>query len=115
MKHGQTELKQRIGKAWDTYRKHMPEVARPYDELAQEAYSAGAVEGKTKRLMALCAALVKGCRGCILYQTDHALTLGATLDEILETCAVAVSLGGTMAAAEAARVVEFLEEKECLS
>ena len=92
------------------YKDLMPEIARAFDELPGEAYKDGALSAKTKRLMALCGALVHGCPGCQLAQTDRALELGASVDEIWETCAVAISLGGTMAAAEATNVVQFLKE-----
>jgi hypothetical protein len=55
------------------------------------------LSGKIKRMMALTGALVHGCRACILYQTEEALTLG-----------------GTMGAGETTRVVQFLEEKRLL-
>jgi alkylhydroperoxidase/carboxymuconolactone decarboxylase family protein YurZ len=42
------------------------------------------------------------------------LALGATAEEILEACAVAISLGGTMGAGDTTRVVQFLEEKGLL-
>ena len=107
----QEALKTMIGENWDRYRKRMPEVAEAYDPLPQEVYKDGEVSGKHKRLMALVGGLVRGCRGCILYQTENALQLGATVDEIFESCAVAVSLGGTMASAETTRVVAYLREK----
>ncbi len=114
MVENQMELKEKIGKDWDKYRRLMPEFAEMYDGLSSEAYADGAVKAKDKRLMALCAALVKGCRACILYQTDNALSLGATVEDILEVLAVAVSLGGTMGAAEATRVMRYLEERQLL-
>jgi alkylhydroperoxidase/carboxymuconolactone decarboxylase family protein YurZ len=46
-----------------------------------------------------------------LYQTDLALEQGANIEEIFEACAVAISLGGTMAAGETTRVVQYLHEK----
>ena len=93
------------------YKSLMPEIARAYDELPSEVYKDGALSGKTKRLMALCGALVHGCQGCQLAQADMALELGASVDEILEACAVAISLGGTMGAAETTNVVQFLKDK----
>jgi hypothetical protein len=42
------------------------------------------------------------------------LALGATAEEVLEACAVAISLGGTMGAGETTRVVQFLQEKGLL-
>lgn len=110
MSENQEALKAMIGENWGIYRQLMPEVAEVYDPLAQEVYKDGAVSGRHKRLMALVGGLVHGCRGCILYQTENALQQGATVEEIFESCAVAVSLGGTMASAETSRVVAYLRE-----
>ena len=76
----------------------------------ETTYQAGALDAKTKRLIALCGGLVSGCKGCILAQTDLAVQEGACAEEVLETCAVAMSLGGTMAWSQVAMVVEYLEE-----
>jgi len=111
----QTEYHDKIKEMWDLYMKCLPEVGKAYDELPMEVYKDGALPGKMKRLMALTGALVHGCRACVLFQTDQALAAGATVEEILESCAVAVSLGGTMGAGETTRVVEYLDEKELLS
>jgi AhpD family alkylhydroperoxidase len=92
------------------YKKLMPGVAQAYDEMPVEAYKDGALSGKTKRLMALCGALVHGCPACQMAQTTRALDLGASVEEILETCAVAISLGGTMGAGETMNVVQYLKE-----
>lgn len=93
------------------FKELMPGVARVYDEMPGEAYKEGALSAKTKRLMALCGALVHGCHGCQMAQVTRALELGASVEEILETCAVAISLGGTMGAAESMNVVQYLKEK----
>jgi AhpD family alkylhydroperoxidase len=110
----QEKLSNDISELWDIYKKCMPDVARAYDELPMEVYKDGVLSGKNKRLMAVVGALVRGCRACILFQTEKALSLGATAEEILEACAVAISLGGTMGAGETTRVVQFLEEKGLL-
>ncbi|MGE4421037.1 MAG: carboxymuconolactone decarboxylase family protein [Pseudodesulfovibrio sp.] len=111
MTENQMELHGNIGANWKAYKEAMPEIAEAYEALPMEVYKDGEVSGKHKRLMALVGALVSGCRGCILFQTDNALNLGATVGEILETCAVAVSLGGTMGSSQTARVVEYLRER----
>ena len=110
----QLELHNQIGDMWDLYGKCLPEIGKAYEALPMEVYKNGALTGKVKRLMALTGALVHGCRACVLFQTEHALALGATVEEILEACAVAISLGGTMGAGETTRVVEFLDEKGLL-
>lgn len=107
----QTELLDAIHGQFESYKRLLPDVGEAYDHLPAEVYKDGSLTGRTKRLMALSAALTHGCRGCILFQTQEALNLGASVDEILETCAVAISIGGTMAAGETTRVVQFLQEK----
>ena len=76
MLENQTDLKKNIGKDFDTYKRLLPDVGRAYEELPAEVYQDGVLPGKIKRLMALTAALVGGCRACILYQTDLALAAG---------------------------------------
>ena len=111
----QKKINEQIIGMWGLFKKCLPDVAHAYDELPMEVYKDGALAGKTKRLMALTGALVHGCRACILSQTEKALDNGATVEEILEACSVAVSLGGTMGAGETTRVVQFLDEKGLLS
>ena len=93
------------------YRKIMVEPGRLYLESVNEAYKEGAISSKYKRLMALVGALVQGCEPCMIAQTDKAIGHGASVEEILEACTVAISLGGTMAAGQATRIVQFLREK----
>ena len=64
--------------------------------------------------MVLCVALTHGCKGCVLYQLSYALDGGATVEEVLETIAVAIAIGGTIAAAEATRVMAYLKENELI-
>jgi len=110
MIENQLEIKASIEEAFQSYKQLMPEIAEAYDALPAEVYKDGDLSGKHKRLQALAAALVAGCRGCILYQLGLALELGASRDEVLETCAVSISLGGTMAAAQVTRVIQYLNE-----
>jgi AhpD family alkylhydroperoxidase len=111
MLENQIELKEQIQGQWDRYKEQMPPIAKAYEDLSNAAYASGTIDGKTKRLMAMTAATVHGCRACILYQADEALKLGATKEEILECIGVAVSLGGTMAAGQATRLIGYLEER----
>ena len=106
----QRQLKAAIHDNWQRYLDLMPDVAEAYAQLPQAAYAPGKIDAKTKRVMAVAIAVTQGCRACMLFQTEKALELGAEPMEILEACAVAISLGGTMAAGETTRVVQHLEE-----
>lgn len=92
----------------------VPAVREPLLQQLEATYRSGALDAKTKRLMALCAALTHGCTGCILGQTDHALQQGATPAEIMETCALAISIGGTLAWSQTYKVMAYLEENDLL-
>ena len=78
-------------------------MADGYDAMTGNAYAGGRLDAKTKRLIAIAIAVTHGCRACMLSQTGHALKLGADAEEILEACAVSLSIGGTMAAGEVTR------------
>ncbi len=106
----QVELEKNIWKYFEKYTERMPELGEAYQLSTATAYKSGELSTKIKRLMALAVALTSGCRGCILSQTGHALNQGATVEEIFEACGVAISIGGTMAAAETTRVVQYLQE-----
>lgn len=77
----------------------------------ESVYQDGLFDAKTKRLMAMLGGIISGCKGCILGQANYAIQHGATAEEVLEVCSVALSLGGTLAASQMTMVVELLQEK----
>ena len=93
---------------------HSPLGKDAFVQYYQATYRPGVLNTKTKRLMALCVGLTHGCTGCILGQTDKAVQEGATPEEVLETCAVAMSMGGTLAWSQVYKVMEYLEENGLL-
>ena len=88
----------------------LPDLSKGLMAVAGEAYKDGVIDSKTKRLMAMAVALGLGCKYCILGQTEEALDLGATKEEILETIAVVASVRGTSGIAESYRLIQFLDE-----
>ena len=92
----------------------VPELGGKFKDHYENTYKDGIFDAKTKRLIALCGGIVAGCKGCILGQTDHAIQNGASAEEILEVCAIAISLGGTLAGSQIAMVVKFLKEKKMI-
>ena len=77
-----------------TVRKGVPDVARGFAQLAQAATADGALNSKTKELIALAIGITARCDGCLAYHARAAARLGATRDEILETIGVSVYMGG---------------------
>jgi AhpD family alkylhydroperoxidase len=91
-----------------------PELAVPLKGASDEVYKDGALDTKTKRMMALAIALGVGCTNCELAQTMNALDAGATRDELLEVIGVVISMRGTTGLAESFRVIQLLEELDKL-
>jgi len=98
---------------FEVTKKEMPDLADAYYEHVKDSvYRDGALSLKTKRLMSLTVAIQAGCKDCMISQTSKALELGATAEEIFETCSVAISMGGTLAWSKALVVADYLREKE---
>ena len=110
MSEKQIPIKEFVTNGVIKYQNLLPNVGKAYEALTSEVYRNGALDSKTKRLMALSVALTHRCRGCILFQTEQALELGASVEEIIEACSVAIAVGGTMAGGETSRVIQFLTE-----
>ena len=81
----------------------------PFLELEEKAFSDGALEKKTKELMALSISIVTKCEPCMEWHLDQALQAGAKDEEIYETIDVAIEMGGGQAGAYARFVLKALE------
>ncbi|MCB2228032.1 MAG: carboxymuconolactone decarboxylase family protein [Desulfarculaceae bacterium] len=103
-----------IRAGYQKYFEHQPEHGGLFMAHFEAVYQGSALEAKTKHLIALCGGIIAGCKGCILGQSDMALQKGATAQEVLEVCSIAMSLGGTLAGSQVAMVMQLLEERGLL-
>lgn len=69
-------------------------VLKAFHELGKAATSAGALDAKTKELIALAIGVAVHCDGCIGFHTKALVKLGASKAEIEETLGMAVYMGG---------------------
>jgi AhpD family alkylhydroperoxidase len=72
----------------------IPEVYRGFSELHQAAFAAGALDVKTKELIALAIGVVEGCDGCIASHAQAAAHAGATRQEAAEAIGVTFLMKG---------------------
>jgi 4-carboxymuconolactone decarboxylase len=75
-------------------KKHNPELAVLIRDMDQIMVNDGALDRKTKRLIALACVAVRMCEDCIYPQAKVAKNYGATKAEIVEAMQVAVLTGG---------------------
>ena len=82
----------------DTYalelRKLVPDTLKAFGELSRAAQKPGALDRKTKELIALSIAVSGRCDACIAYHARGAGRAGASRQEVAEALAVAIQLGG---------------------
>jgi AhpD family alkylhydroperoxidase len=85
-----------------------------FSTLAQAATRDGALDRKTKELIALALGVAARCDGCIGFHTETLVKLGATRQEVEETLGMAVYMGGgpsLMYAADATSAFEQFEKQ----
>jgi len=69
------------------------ETMKNFSALAQSATKAGALDAKTKELIALAIGVAVRCDDCIAFHAKAAAQLGATRAEVEETLAMAIYMG----------------------
>jgi AhpD family alkylhydroperoxidase len=72
----------------------IPDVYDGYRQMHAAAYAAGALDQKTKELIALAIAVSKECDGCIASHARGAVRTGANESEVAEALGVAIAMNG---------------------
>ena len=97
-------------------RRAVPEVYAGFRELHEAAFAPGALDVKTKELVALAIAVVEGCDGCIASHAQAAAKAGATRQEAAEAIGVTFLMHGGPATIHGPRAYdafcEFAPEDE---
>lgn len=83
-----------------------PEVMRAFGQIAQAALKTGALDTKTKELIALAIGVAVRCDDCIAFHAKAASERGATSEEILETLGMAIYMGAGPSVMYAAHALE---------
>jgi AhpD family alkylhydroperoxidase len=75
-------------------RRAVPDVYAGFGELHRAAFAPGALDARTKELIALAIAVVEGCDGCIASHAQAAAKAGATRQEAAEAIGVTFLMHG---------------------
>lgn len=81
----------------------IPDVYQGFGLLSKAAFSDGALDRKTKELIALAIGVVEGCDGCIASHAQSAARAGATRQEAAESIGVTFLMHGGPATVHGAR------------
>ena len=71
-----------------------PDTMKAFGSVAAAATASKTIDTKTKELMALAIGIAVHCDGCVAYHTKKAHQHGASREEVAETVALAVYMGG---------------------
>ena len=102
------EFKKTVG----NMQKEMPDTLKAFQGLGKSAMDDAVLSEKVKEYVALGMALGAQCGPCIKLHVKSALEAGATREEILEVCGVAVMMGGGPAFTHIQEVFHALEAND---
>ena len=86
------------------------ETAAGFSQLAKAATKPGALDAKTKELVALAIGVATKCDACIAYHAKTLIRLGATREEVAETIAMCVYMGGGPSLMYGARALDAFDQ-----
>ncbi len=91
-------------------RAQLPEVMQGFGSLSRAALAPGALDEKTKELIAMAIAVSTRCDDCIGFHAKALVRLGATPEELREMLGVAVYMGGGPSLMYASHAIQAYEE-----
>jgi len=104
------EITQGISQSLAKLRTQAPDVMKAFGMLSQATTQDGALDKKTKELIALALGIASHCDGCIGFHTQALVKLGATQEEVVETLGIAVYMGGGPSLMYAAETLTAFEQ-----
>jgi AhpD family alkylhydroperoxidase len=88
------QVQEDLRQPYNELRDALPAVFTAYNALHVAAYADGALDAKTKELIALAIAITQECDGCIAAHGRGAARRGATKEEVVEMIGVAIAMNG---------------------
>lgn len=88
------EITKRINSGMKMLRSDITDTMQGFSAMALAATKDGALDKKTKELIALAIGVSARCDGCIGFHTKALIDLGVTKEEFEETLGMAVYMGG---------------------
>ena len=91
-------------------RAEIPDTLRGFSAMAQGASKPGALDAKTKELIAMALSVAARCDPCVGYHAKALVKLGATRAELDEMLGMCVYMGGGPSLMYAAAAIAAYEE-----
>ena len=101
-----------FGKSVEQMKAQAPDIVSGFGGLFGKVMKAGALDVKTKELIALGVGLAVRCLPCIYLHVQKCLQAGASRQEILEAAGVVVMMQGGPSYTHVPEVIKALDELE---
>ena len=103
-------LTQSVSQQLASLRTDIPDVMKSFGDLAHAATRDGALDKKSKELIALALGVAARCDACIGFHVQTLVRLGVTRAELEETLGMAIYMGGGPAVMYSANALAAFEE-----
>jgi len=107
---GYRELTQAVSKQLAKLRTDIPDVMKGFGDLSRAATRDGALDKKTKELIALALGVAAHCDACIGFHVQSLVKLGTTKAELEEALGMAIYMGGGPSMMYSANALAAYEE-----
>jgi AhpD family alkylhydroperoxidase len=104
------EITREISANLKKLRNDIPDTMKGFSALAQAATRDGALDRKTKELIALAIGVAAHCDGCIGFHAEALVKLGASRQEVEEALGMAIYMGGGPSLMYAADAISAFEQ-----
>ena len=105
-----TDLTRDVSRNLTALRTHNADVMQGFGALSKAAMAPGALDEKTKELIAMAIGVAARCDACLGFHAKALVRLGATPEEFREMLGVAVYMGGGPSLMYAANAMAAYEE-----
>ena len=105
-----TNLTQEINTQLGQLNKEIPDVMAGFGALSKAATKDGALDKKTKELIAMALAVSNHCPGCIGFHAQTLVKLNTSKEELVETLSMAIYMGGGPSLMYAAEALQAFDE-----
>ncbi len=105
-----SELTRNVSRHLTPLRSHNADVMQGFGALSKAAMAPGALDEKTKELIAMAIGVAARCDDCLGFHARTLVRLGATPEEFREMLGVAVYMGGGPSLMYAAHALAAFEE-----
>ena len=105
------EYRKQLARGYKGLREEAGDVMQGFATLYKAAMTDGALDSRTKELIAVGMGMASQCEGCIASHVHAAYRAGATREELIETVGVAIMMmggPGTVYATEAYQAIDEL-------